>query len=107
MKQILFYTTLSGKVPFQQWLDGIKQKPLITKIANRIHLLAEGFMPDIDSVGSGVLETRIHTRGGIRIYFYPAKDALIILLCGGNKATQKKDIAKAIEYANDFRGRYE
>ena len=106
MKEIKFYATTSGKIPFAEWLEGIKDKSLLAKINHRLNTLSAGFMPDIDHVGEGVLETRIHTGGGVRIYFYPAKNAFIILLCGGLKRTQKKDIEKAIEYANDFRGRY-
>ena len=107
MKEIKFYTTLSGKVPFVQWLGGIKDKSLRAKIHHRIHMLEQDFLPDVTYVGDGVLETRIHTGGGVRIYLYPASNDWIVLLCGGLKRTQKKDIAKAIEYANDFRRRYE
>lgn len=107
MKEIKFYATISGKIPFKEWLEGIKDKSLMAKVNNRLHMLAAGFMPDIVHIGDGVFETRIHTGGGVRIYFYPTKEAFIVLLCGGLKRTQKKDIAKAIEYASDFRGRYE
>ena len=107
MKTLKFYQTAAGKTPFQDWLENIKDPVLMAKINNRLQFLAQGYMPDFDHVGQGVFETRIHTGGGIRIYFYPHKNTLIILLCGGIKKTQKKDIQKAIEYANDFRGRYE
>lgn len=107
MKTIKFYKTSAGKEPFKEWLVKLKDKTVIAKINQRLNFLAQGYMPDFDHVGEGVFETRIHVRGGIRIYFYPHKNTFIILLCGGNKKTQNKDIQKAVEYANDFRGRYE
>lgn len=103
MKKIIFYKTPNGKVPFNDWLGGIKDKITLNKVVNRINMLEQGFMPDFDHVGEGVFETRIHTRGGVRIYYLPYKDAIIVLLCGGIKDTQEKDIRKAISYANEFR----
>ncbi|WP_428045711.1 type II toxin-antitoxin system RelE/ParE family toxin [Candidatus Avelusimicrobium fimicolum] len=107
MKTLKFYETADGKVPFKDWLESVKDKSLQGKINTRLNFLALGYMPDFDHVGEGVFETRIHTGGGVRIYFYPHKNTMVVLLCGGLKKTQKKDIQKAIEYANDFRGRYE
>lgn len=107
MKTIKFYQTTDGKIPFKEWLDSLKDKKLLTKINARLTFLAQGYMPDFDHVGDGVFETRIHTGPGVRIYFYPHKNTFIILLCGGIKKTQKKDILTAITYAKDFRGRYD
>lgn len=107
MKTLKFYQTLDGKMPFKDWLESVKDKALKSKINTRLDFLTLGYMPDIDHVGDGVFETRIHTGGGVRIYFYPHKNAMVILLCGGLKRTQAKDIKKAIEYANDFRRRYD
>ena len=107
MKTLKFYETVDGKVPFKDWLESVKDKSLQGKINTRLNFLAMGYMPDFDYVGEGVFETRIHTGGGVQIYFYPHKNTMVVLLYGKLKKTQKKDIQKAIEYANDFRGRYE
>lgn len=103
MKTIKFYATPEGKVPFKEWADNIKDKILSNKVRHRIEMLKQGFMPDFDHVGQGVFETRIHAGGGLRIYFLPYKGTIIVLLCGGIKKSQSRDINKAIEYANEFR----
>jgi putative addiction module killer protein len=107
MKTIYFYQTADGKTPFKKWLDRLRDKALLRKINERIIGFEKGYLADFASVGNGVMESRIHSHGGIRIYFLAHKDAIIILLQGGNKKTQSRDIAKAQEYAEDFRRRYE
>ena len=107
MKQIKLDTSVNGRQPFAQWMDKLKDRTLLNKIHQRLTFMEKGYMPDVKQVSTGIYETRIHSHGGVRIYFYQHGSVIIILLCGGNKATQKKDIAKAIEYTEDFRRRYE
>ena len=68
-------------------------------IARRITRLASGNPGDVAPVGSGVSELRIHFGPGYRVYFMQRGQALVILLCGGDKATQVRDIAQAKELA--------
>lgn len=86
-------------------MDKLTDKTLISKIHQRLTLFSKGFLADVKHLENGVFETRIHTGGGVRIYFYMHGTTLIVLLCGGLKRTQQKDIAKALEYANDFKER--
>ena len=65
------------------------------KIAARIDRLAHGNPGDVEPVGEGVSELRVHYGPGYRVYFVRRGNALIILLCGGDKATQAKDIKSA------------
>jgi putative addiction module killer protein len=60
-----------------------------------VNRLTEGLPGDVKSVGEGVSELRIHTGPGYRVYFYQQSDVIVILLCGGDKVTQSKDIAHA------------
>jgi putative addiction module killer protein len=62
-----------------------------------------GTLGDVKPVGGGVSEARIDYGPGYRLYFVRRGPLVIVLLCGGTKSTQRKDIARAIEIANDWR----
>lgn len=72
------------------------------KIASRIDRLALGNAGDVTPVGEGISEMRIHYGPGYRVYFVRRGAALIMLLCGGIKATQEKDIAAAKRIAGNL-----
>ena len=67
------------------------------KIAARIDRLAQGNPGDVAPVGEGVSEMRIHFGPGYRLYFSRRGDEIVILLCGGDKSTQKRDIKLALK----------
>ncbi len=64
--------------------------------------LAEGLPGDVEPVGEGISELRIHYGPGYRIYFQRRGNLLVVLLCGGNKSTQAHDIAAAKKLANEW-----
>ena len=80
---------------FTAWLEGIKDIKIRTTIAARIDRLEQGLFGDTKTVGGGVLELRIHLGAGWRVYFTKRGEQVIILLAGGSKRTQAKDIARA------------
>jgi putative addiction module killer protein len=84
---------------FAAWFDDLRDRKAKSKIASRIARIELGLMGDVKSVGSGVSEVRIDFGPGYRLYFTRRGDQLIILLVGGDKSSQQRDIAKAKEIA--------
>lgn len=80
---------------FRKWLGKLKDETGKARIVARINRLLEGLPGDVAPVGKGVSELRIHFGPGYRVYFYQQKNTFIILLCGGNKSTQTRDIEMA------------
>ena len=96
------YVTPNGKVPFEEWLRKIKDKRAVARILQRIDRVRLGNFGDCRSVGDGVYELRIHFGPGFRVYFGIVDAQLVILLCGGDKSSQSKDIALAQEFWKEY-----
>jgi putative addiction module killer protein len=80
---------------FADWMAKLRDVRARAKIAARIDRLALGNPGDVEPVGEGISELRIHYGPGYRVYFTRRGPDLIVLLCGGDKSTQAKDIATA------------
>ena len=104
VSDIQMYQTVSGKQPYTEWFTSL-DKADRAMIDGRLERVRHGLLGDCKSVGEGVLELRIHSGPGFRIYFAFDGLKLIILLCGGSKSKQDKDIEKAIKYLADYKER--
>jgi putative addiction module killer protein len=80
---------------FREWRTQLKDERARVLIASRLDRLAFGLAGDAEPVGQGVSELRIHHGPGYRIYFQKRGNTIIVLLCGGDKSTQAKDIKAA------------
>lgn len=80
---------------FTAWHEALSDVLVRSVIAARIKRLGLGLMGDVESVGEGVFELRIHLGAGWRVYFTQRGSHVIVLLAGGNKRTQKSDIKRA------------
>jgi putative addiction module killer protein len=87
---------------FAQWLDGLRDIQARARVQARIERLAAGNPGDVEPVGEGVSELRIHYGPGYRVYFKKRGRELIFLLAGGDKTTQAKDIKAALRLARDL-----
>ncbi len=81
---------------FDNWLDGLKDRTARLRLSRRIDKAQRGNLGDVKPVGSGVFEMREHFGAGWRMYYAQRGNILIVMLGGGDKASQSADIAKAI-----------
>lgn len=102
MKKIIKFRLASGREPFTDWIDRL---PLVSRgwVFNYISRLAvDGTARNLRHVGFGVFEIKIHTGPGYRVYFGERNRELIVLLAGGDKGSQKRDIFKALGYWREY-----
>ena len=100
--EIDVYETASGKRPLDGWLNKL-DKTISGKILVRINRLRLGNFGDCKPISEGVSELRLCFGAGYRIYYSKIKNTLVLLLCGGDKGSQKKDIQKAKGYLEDYK----
>ena len=87
---------------FSKWLRELRDRQARARIQTRIDRLQLGLAGDVRPVGEGVSELRIDYGPGYRVYFVQRRKELVILLAGGNKRTQDRDIKTAIELARNL-----
>ena len=80
---------------FDRWLSDLADERAKTKIASRVARLRFGNAGDVNPVGAGVSEMRVHHGPGYRVYFQKRGSTIIVLLCAGDKSSQAKDIETA------------
>ena len=106
-KELVFYESSTGKLPFRKWLSKVGDLRAQVKIETRLDRLIKGNYGDCSALRNGVSELRIDFGRGYRVYFGELKNELVIvLLLGGTKKTQSKDIELAIQYWEDYKERY-
>lgn len=84
---------------FDSWLDSLKDRLAKSSVQARIDRMAKGNAGDVKPVGEGVSEMRIHAGAGYRVYFTRVGTTIVLLLCGGAKSSQNRDIEQALEMA--------
>ena len=89
---------------FDAWLSNVADHKAKARILARLRSATFGNLGDCESVGAGVSERRIHVGAGYRVYYTRTGSTVYVLLAGGVKASQAKDIAKAKEMARELKG---
>lgn len=101
-KILKIYDTIEGKNPYLDWLKSLRDVSTIARIRARIDRIEEGNLGNHKSLGLGLFEFKFDFGPGYRIYFAVDGDEIILLLIGGDKGSQKRDIEKARQYWTDY-----
>ncbi|MBF0622841.1 MAG: type II toxin-antitoxin system RelE/ParE family toxin [Magnetococcales bacterium] len=101
--RVLEYVTDDGEVPFSKWLSSLRDRQATRRIRTRLNRVRLGNLGDHKSLGGGVFELRLPYGPGYRVYFGREGNTLVLLLCGGDKSTQSKDIAIARQHWEAYR----
>ena len=101
-KTIVIYQDHNEYEPFTEWLNSLKDKEGRKRILARLRRLEQGNYGDCKALKDGVMELRIFSGPGYRIYFAEEDDQIVILLCGGDKSSQQEDIMKAKQYWKEY-----
>ncbi|MDE0017584.1 MAG: type II toxin-antitoxin system RelE/ParE family toxin [Candidatus Poribacteria bacterium] len=105
-REIQIYRTPNGRQPFTEWLESIRDANAQDRIQARTNRLKFGNLGDYKSVGDGVCELRLNFGPGCRIYFGQRDRTIVLLLCGGDKSSQTRDIERAKTYWLEYKERH-
>ena len=103
MKEIRFFNQSNGNCPFIDWIAKLKNRKVAALIKTRLERVMLGNYGDHRTVGDGLYELRIHESPGFRVYFAEITKNTVLILLGGNKSSQKRDILKAKKYWQAFK----
>lgn len=103
MYRIRKFRRTNGLVPFDEWFNTLKDVKVKARLLKRLDKVQLGNLGDWGSVGDGVFELKEHFYQGFRIYYGMERRTVILLLCGGDKASQAKDIRKAKQYWREYK----
>jgi putative addiction module killer protein len=101
-KKLKIYDTAEGKRPYSEWLYKLRDVATIARIRARIDRIEEGNLGQYKALGTGLFELKFDFGPGYRVYFAVDGDEIILLLSGGDKGSQRKDIEKARGYWTDY-----
>ena len=104
-QQLLEYLTPRGENPFREWLHSLRSDTTRAIIRVRLNRIRLGNFGDCTPLGDGVCELRIHDGPGYRIYYGRAGTTIVVLLCGGEKGSQKGDIRRSKAFWLDYQER--
>lgn len=104
MKRVVQYESSDGSCPFADWFDRLEARAAL-KVRTALARIETGNMGDVKPVGDGVAERRIDYGPGYRVYFGQDGDELVVLLVGGSKKRQQKDIEQAKELWAEYKAR--
>ncbi len=96
------YLTPSGKSPFASWLENLGDREARATIRKRLNRIRLGNLGDSKALGGGLHELRIDFGPGYRVYYGLDGETVVVLLCGGDKRSQTRDITTAKQYWKDY-----
>ena len=102
--RVVVYIDATGRSALTRWFEELNSEAA-AKVTTALYRMGQGNFSNVEGVGSGVFEYRIDFGPGYRVYFGKDGDAVVILLCGGTKKRQDRDIAMARERWVDYKKR--
>jgi len=102
---IQIYATDHGKEPFNEWIKSLKNIDAKAHVFQRLQRIRIGNFGDCKPIAGGLWELRIHSYTGLRIYYARVGARLILLVAGGDKGSQSRDIIQAKKYLEDYKKR--
>ena len=105
-RTIDFYQIPNGHEPFTRWFRSIRDTSMRRRIQARLIAIETGNLGDRKSVGDAVWELRLDFGPGYRIYYGEVDNTVVLLLCGGDKSSQKRDIERAKNYWKEYKERH-
>ena len=100
------YTDEQGSSPYADWLRSLRDAKACVRIIMQVDRMELDLFGDSKSIGGGLSELRIHYGRGYRVYYAKEGKQIYLLLCGGDKSTQSKDIKRAKNYWQDHKRRH-
>ena len=103
--EIRAYQDTAGSKPYADWLESLTENKTKARIVARVNRIAAGNFGDCKPLRDGVQELKIDFGPGCRVYLSKQGPILVLLLCGGDKSDQSRDIERAIAYLKDWKQR--
>lgn len=100
---VIVYRDPAGAEPFTDWLHSLRDSRTRRRILQRLFRLESGNFGDCKPVGGGVSELRLFFGPGYRVYFGRDRGSIVVLLCGGDKSSQRRDIRQAQAYWKEYK----
>ena len=105
MIELIRYQQEDGREPYTEWFRALRDRMAKARIEARLLQVVSGNLGDCKAVGEGVNELRVHIGAGYRVYFGQYGQHLVILLSGGDKGSQQRDVARARMFWADWKRR--
>jgi putative addiction module killer protein len=102
-RKLEIYRTPNGRAPYTEWLKSIGDRRTRRRIQIRIDRLEAGNLGDYRPLGDGVFELRLRFGPDYRVYFGEVDNTIVLLLCGGDKSSQARDIERAKAYWREYK----
>jgi len=102
-KEVIVYKLPNGEEPLSAWINEIKDSSNRARIKTRLARILTGNLGDCKYLKDGISELRFKFSSGYRVYYSELDNVLLLLLCGGDKSSQSRDIQKAIDYLKDYK----